>query len=390
MPDLKTVDVDDIVACAASSLARASGCAVALSDVETLSGEQRRNFIARARAAHDDGTIRSVIIKMTRSPSYDPTDDEVLANSGLVREWTATALIAAQAPGRGPALLAGAVGRGLLVFEDLGAGLRSLHHVLLEGDAAQAEHALTCYAAALGRLHADTAGCAPAHHATFQSIFGAGRPRGAIGWQVEKQAELVAARLGGAAPAEEVALLTARIAEPGAWGSLIHGDPCPDNVLIVDDGVRLIDYEFAWPTHALLDGIYWRIGFPTCWCAGRVPDDVARRIDAVYRAEIARAIPPARDDRAYRTETAHVAAIWLLSALSWRLDAALKDDTQWGIWSVRGRMLWYLDLVIAMTAAADVLPGLNASAQGWLAELRGRWPDAKPLGLYPAFAANGG
>ncbi len=39
-----------------------------------------------------------------------------------------------------------------------------------------------------------------------------------------------------------------------------------------------------------------------------------------------------------------------------------------------------------MTASADVLPGVNAAAQGWLAELRRRWPETVPLGLYPAFA----
>ena len=57
---------------------------------------------------------------------------------------------------------------------------------------------------------------------------------------------------------------------------------------------------------------------------------------------------------------------------------------------MRGRLLWYLDFVIAMTAAADVLPGLNACAQEWLVELRRRWPDATPLGLYPAFRPSGG
>jgi len=392
MADLKSIDVDDIVACAAAALARASGRTVALSDVQTVSGEERRNFIARARATYDDGDARSVIVKMTRAPSYDAADDKALASSGLVREWTATAYIAAHAPGRGhgAALLAGDVARGLVVFADLGADLRSLDRVLLEGTAAEAEQALARYATALGRLHADTAACADAHHATFEAIFGGGRPRRPPGWRVEEDAAAVVRLIGGAPPASELAFLSSLLADPGAWQCLTHGDPCPDNALLVDDGIRLIDYEFARPAHALLDGIYWRIGFPTCWCAGRVPDEVARRVDAVYRAEIARAIPPARDDDAYRTEIAYVATIWLFTCLSWRLDEALKDDTHWGIWSVRGRLLWYLDFVIAMTAAANVLPGIDACAQGWLAQLRRRWPDATPLGRYPAFAWNGG
>jgi hypothetical protein len=51
------------------------------------------------------------------------------------------------------------------------------------------------------------------------------------------------------------------------------------------------------------------------------------------------------------------------------------------------RPLWYLEFVVATTAAAGVLRGINGSVSEWLAELRCRWPDASPLGVYPAFAA---
>jgi hypothetical protein len=158
--------------------------------------------------------------------------------------------------------------------------------------------------------------------------------------------------------------------------------------LIVDGRMRLIDFEHAHPSRALLDGIYWQIGFPTCWCAGRTPPDVMGRIAAVYRAEIARAMPLARDDAVYRTEIAYMAAIWLFTCLSWRLEEALKDDSRWGTWSIRGRLLWYLQAVIDITASADVLPGIHEAAHGWLSELERRWPESLPLGLYPAFSAN--
>jgi hypothetical protein len=119
---------------------------------------------------------------------------------------------------------------------------------------------------------------------------------------------------------------------------------------------------------------------------GRTLTDVAARLDAAYRAELANSIPLALDDTAYRTELAYMSAVWLFTCLSWRLDEALKFDVTWGTWSVRGRLLWYLEAVIDMTAAAGVLPGINQTAANWLSELRVRWPDATPLGLYPAFA----
>jgi hypothetical protein len=383
------VDVSEIVARAATELSSVSGRVVRIDAMQPLSNDDRRNFVGRARAIDDDGRVRSVLMKATRSQNYDPAAENVLA-FGLAREWVAAAYIAARAPGRGhgAALLAGDVGCGLLVFEDLGTDLSSLVDPLLKGTAEEAERALSLYAAALGRLHADTADCLASYHDTFQSIFGAGRPRRHSGRRVEEEADVVADRLGGAPPASELELLSARLRDPGPWQCLVHGDPCPDNALIVDDSMRLIDFEHAHPSHALLDGVYWQIGFPTCWCAGHIPPDVASRIAVVYRAEIARAMPLARDDDAYRAEVAYVAAIWLFTCLSWRLEEALKEDTTWGIWSIRGRLLWYLQAVIDMTASADVLPGINGAARGWLSELQRRWPESLPLGLYPAFAAN--
>jgi hypothetical protein len=85
MSGLKPVDVDDVIACAAAALARASGGAVTLDEVAPISGERRRNFIARARACWPDGRTRSVIVKTTRSPSYDPAAEKAFENSGLVR-----------------------------------------------------------------------------------------------------------------------------------------------------------------------------------------------------------------------------------------------------------------------------------------------------------------
>jgi Phosphotransferase enzyme family len=390
MSDLKDLDPLDVLSAAQSALSNASGKPVELDEPRLLSGVERRNLIVRARATDDGQRLRSVIVKATRAASYDPNSNDALAGSGLVREWVATAYLATRAPGgrHGSTLLAGDVSRGILVFEDLGAGLDCLVEPLLNGTAGDAERALLSYAIALGRLHADTTDCRQAHRATFRTIFGEDSDGSPKGRQVEQEAELIVDRIGGHPPTSELAALSARLSDPGPWSCLVHGDPCPDNALLVEDQVRLIDYEFARPSHALLDGIYWRIGFPTCWCAGRVPAEIAARVDAAYRSEIKTAIPQARDDNAYEAELAHMAAIWLFTCLSWRLDEALKEDATWGIASIRSRLLWYLEAMIELTGAAGVLPGLRATADIWLADLRRSWPDTTPLGAYPAFAAN--
>jgi hypothetical protein len=383
MSQLRAVDVTEVLAQAGEALSKASRDLIKLDDAEILSNDSKRNFIVRAVARYADGRVRSVIEKATRSPTYDPAAANVLQASGLAKEWVACAFLASHVPGHGhgAALLAGDVTNRIMVFEDFGARLDSLVDPLLKGTAREA------YATALGRLHADTIGCLEAYHQTFDSIFGPGRPRRPPGWRLAKEAELVAQRIGGTPPASELDLLSSRLMDPGPWLALTHGDPCPDNSLLVDERVRLIDYEFARPSHALLDGIYWRMGFPTCWCAGRTPADVAVRIDAAYRMELGTSIPLALDDRAYRIELTYMSVVWLFTCLSWRLDDALERDERWGIWSIRARLLWYLEAVIEMTDAANLLSGTNRVAQGWLLELRRRWPDATPLGLYPSFAS---
>lgn len=387
MNELRNLDLDHVLACAAQGLSRAAGASRHLREPEILSDEQRRNLIVRARAVDGGGHARSVIIKATRSATYDPGSATAFESSGLVREWVATAYLARRAPGRGhgASFLAGDAARGILVYEDLGADLGSLVGPLLKGTAAEAERALVSYAVALGRLHADTIGCADAHAATLESVLGAGSSVQSSGRNFAQLAARVQASIGGSLPLDELAQISRRLASPGAWLGLVHGDPCPDNALVVAGQVRLIDFEFTRPGHALLDAIYWRIGFPTCWCAGRVPPEVAARVDAVYRAEIGSAIPLARDDRAYEAECAYIAAAWLFRSLDWRLGEALGDDKTWGLASIRGRLLWYLEAVVDMTARAGILHEINATAGIWLTELRRRWPTATSLGLYPAF-----
>src|SRR5499425_2204791 len=131
---------------------RPPGDRLKLGDAEVLSEDNRRNFIARTVARYADGRARSVILKATRSSAYDPSAVNVLQASGLAKEWVACAFLASHAPnrGHGAALLAGDVTNGIMVFEDLGAHLRSLVDPLLKGAAQEAERALALYATAVG------------------------------------------------------------------------------------------------------------------------------------------------------------------------------------------------------------------------------------------------
>jgi hypothetical protein len=210
---------------------------------------------------------------------------------------------------------------GILVFEDFGEELPSLvKPPLLHGSAKDAEQALTAYAIALARLHAETTHLQAEYTEIVRTAFPrANVPRrgkaGALplghGW-IDRVAHNAPSLRGGTLPDREVMLIAQRLRRPGPWLALAHGDPCPDNVLSTSGGrAELIDFEFATPGYALLDAAYWRMGFPTCWCAGHVPREVSNCIDRAYRTILAESVPLAADDDVFQQESAFISVAWL-------------------------------------------------------------------------------
>ena len=257
---------------------------------------------------------------------------------------------------------------------------------MLYGDALEAEAALTAQAQALARLHVATVDGRSKHAEVYRALL-ARNDAPEITWSIRADGAAVASVFADTWPATELAAIEARLAAPGPWMTLRHGDPCPDNILLIDGHARLVDYEFSRPGHALLDGLYWRLGFPNCWCAGQIPRDVADRVETAYRTLVATTIPAASDTPAFKRERAYVAAAWLINRLHLRLKRALTADERFRVGTLRGRVLYHLSAVAAMTEEAGVLPGINASALSLRARLAQEWPESADLALYPAFSS---
>jgi aminoglycoside/choline kinase family phosphotransferase len=389
MTDFRPFTPDDAIAVASAALSHAADKAVRIDSVLSLGQDSRRNFILRARAVRGETEPRSIIIKATRAANYDAGAVNAYEVSGFVKEWAATSYLARHGSGLRftPNLLAHDLEQGVLVYDDLGDGLPSLVAPLLNGTAHEAEHALTAYAEALAALHRATIGCRDDHSAILRGGFPfAAIPPPAHRW-IENVARVPHTLLGGEFPEDEADLILEHLRQPGCWQALVHGDPCPDNVLLAADGrAVLIDFEFARPSHALFDAAYWRMGFPTCWCAGTVPAEVRRRIDQAYRAAIADAVPEARDDDEFGRESAIIDAAWLLGNLAWLLEGALAEDGTWGRATNRSRIITYLERAIRSAEEANVLPRLRKLALVWHKDLRRRWPDTALLSDFPAFA----
>ena len=164
---------------------------------------------------------------------------------------------------------------------------------------------------------------------------------------------------------------------------LTPADACPDNNLITDDGVVLLDYEFAEVRHLVWDVAYLRVPWPTCWCAWRLPDAVAQAAVAQYRDRVAPAVPYVGSS-AFDADLELATVGWCLMASAWRIEAALEED-QGPSAGLDGPTL--RPVVLHRLWLASRLPGpaaLTSFARDLSRELVRRWGEPT-LVLAPAF-----
>lgn len=232
------------------------------------------------------------------------------------------------------------------------------------------------YAEALARLHALTG---PADTGTIPA------------WSAPTAADAesflaLATALEIAIPAgvpNELADLLDRL-DPADHHALLHGDPCPGNDLRTADGVRFIDFEHASLGNGLVELAYFRVGFPTCWCAMSVDAGPLTEAEGVYHAtwrdltgsdvpgDLADACAgwlirgDALVERAHRESVDHLA----------RIPA---EDFTWGYVSARERLLHRLHVVADLTRSRDHLHAFGQLSAALADRLLERWPTLRPL-----------
>jgi hypothetical protein len=379
-------------------LASYHGTEVAVERSELLTDPGRRNRLWRCHLIGlKEQVPTTVVIKQVAPDGYDPENVESWRTKRFFGDWAGARFLSECTldEKHGPAFYGGDVELGFIVLEDMGEHT-SLVEPLLNGDSTAASAALVAFARRLGRMHAASRGKEEHYRAIQREI------SSAWGESAVKSPEAVSlARseavtkfkeicvgLGiepGAAAEQEFATAFQQFEEPGAFRTFIHSDPCPDNVFYRAPELRLIDFEFGCFGHALRDGLYGRLPFPTCWCANAVPPDVMSQMEDVYRAEFSVACREALDDQIFGREASVVAAYWAFNSLRWNLaDAQVQDET-WGIAGTRARILSRLLMFLDTAGKADQMPALCDLYKQALLELQSRWPEAAPLPLYPAF-----
>jgi Ser/Thr protein kinase RdoA (MazF antagonist) len=286
-----------------------------------------------------------------------------------------------------PRLLGADAEAGLLLIEDLGDGT-TLADVLMAAGRERVQAELIAYAQALGSLHAWSMGHA-GEAAGLRARHGPGdeaAPRWRDAVQRGKEPFLAAAATLGVASdgvAEEVDQVH-RIIIGTSYLGLVHGDPCPDNVLLIDGICRIVDFEHAGWGPVAYDAAYLLAPFPSCWCFARLPAEVAGPAVAAYRARLEIAGIELGPDWE-STTTAVLAAAFL--GRGQVFAEALDRDHEWGTTTMRPRLLAWLGSFTGR-AGDCTLPRLQATAAAMYARLTERWAGIR-IPDYPSLAQAG-
>ncbi len=337
-----------------------------------------RDHVLRLELA--DG--RSVVLKRRG----DQDEDGDAGDRGFETELAALELLSGMPVPVAPRLLGADAAAGILLMEDLGQGA-SLADSLLTGERERAEADLIAYARALGSMHAWSMQCIPgaagagAHPAMERDP----------GWLTAiangKEPFLAAAARMGLRTegvAREIDQIPVTLREGGNVG-LVHGDPCPDNVLLFDGACRIFDFEMTGWGSVVLDAAYLLAPFPSCWCFADLPAEVAAPAVDAYRETLDAAGIGLSTE--WEAGVAAALAGWIV-ARGRGITRLLDEDPQWGTTTMRPRLLAWLRNFIERTGGGQALPRLRALMALMHDQLLSRWPEVR-VPEYPALARPG-
>ncbi|MFD6856709.1 kinase [Rhodococcus sp. NPDC060090] len=319
--------VSKVVQAAEKLLTRRTGAPVTLADPVDLGGSGR-SVVLRVRVAANPFSLPRTLVLKQVPPARGAghvdlrgaaTDEEVAFLREAVSYQFATALAKDHRPGA--ELLAYDFETRLLVLSDLG-DATPLATLLRSGDTDTVGNTLMALAQALGRMHAATVGREEDFSALLRRA-GVASVSDAVAEQaidaVRGVPELLAADFGLAVPQSVLdrAERAAKLFTGGRFRAFSPSDLCPDNVVVGDDGVQFLDYEWGGFRDATLDIAYALTSFPLCLCAAPLTSDRVRDMADAWRAEVVGMWPQLAYDEvlAERLLDAQLACVWLSTHL---------------------------------------------------------------------------
>lgn len=354
--------------------------------------EPDRNLVLRIVLKEGTGSMPRTIIFKQFFSEHAAQDDKTFGR--FARDWSGLAFITnlpIETP-LAPRFYGGNIEHRFIVFEDLGDKYVSLVDALASQDSKHATAALTRFMTSLGKLHASSYGKTNTYLKILHTIY----PKAATWTELSQTTyntmlsayESVLKKIGIPATPDierEIQTTIRTLLEPGNFTTLIHGDACPGNTFDYPTQNKLlfIDFEWSFVRNALLDGAYLRMNMPNCWCAGNagtIPNDIIHSLETLYRKELIKTIPAAKNDTDYYTAYVCACAYWMLKASIIIKDVLDQDND-----NVRPRILSNLQAFITVAKQYDKLPHLRLATETILKELHIRWPEVRPMEMFPTY-----
>jgi hypothetical protein len=346
---------------------------VQLSKPHQLGGNERTHVL-RIAAEYPDGNRASLITK------------QYSAGEAWVRESAALSVLPSAISA--PRIVAAQDVPPVLILTDLGDG-PSVADALTGRDPAAAEQAVCAWAQAMARLHGATVGARADFRAAIEARQGDLQVRDApFGNDIEDAVRgLDRACMGldvriPAGAIDQLHALAKRLGASGL-GALTPADACPDNNVLTDDGLALLDFEGAQWRHIAWDVAYLRVPWPSCWCSWRMPAEVSARAFDVYRATATPFIPGVADGQ-FERDVSAAAVGWALITTTWFLDNALGSDPVLNPDKPTPTRRAMITHRLAAAARSPELPALAELSAALGAALRKRWGDV-PLAFAPVY-----
>jgi len=346
---------------------------VQLSKPRPLGGNERTQVL-RIAADYPDGNRGSLIAK--RYSAGEAWVRELAALSVLPSAVSAPRVVAAQnAPP-------------VLILSDLGEG-PSVASALIGRDPAAAGQAVCAWAQAMARMHGATVGLRADFRTAIEARQGDLPVQDApFGNDIEdavrgldRACTALEVRIPPGAT-DELHGLAKRLGASGL-GALTPADACPDNNVLTNEGLALLDFEGAQWRHIAWDVAYLRVPWPSCWCSWRMPTDVSARAFDAYR-DAATPLIPAVADAQFARDVSAAAVGWALITTTWFLDNALGSDPVLNPDKPTPTRRAMITHRLASAARSTELPALAELSAVIGAALAKRWGDV-PLAFAPAF-----
>ncbi len=278
----------------------------------------KKNRICRCWIADGPSHLPEVLlVKMARQTKHEPYDRErdCIGSSAwkLFNEWAALQFLGEINDGKmiTPKFIAGDAVQGLVAFEYVSKA-RSFRDILRKSNAVERAHALLAHAQAMGRMHGSTYGrknewlslrtsLGTHYQADTDSYDGILRTFRRFATLVG-QSESIAVE-------SELSELQKILSNAEPFSAFRHVDIAPQNYLLVDDGVKLVDFEYSSYGYFLLDAPLGPFPFPVRWECDEI---LAQEIESIYRKELSSGFRGALDDAIYYKGLLIAWIYWLL------------------------------------------------------------------------------